>query len=243
MRLKLISCEVFKREIDTLARKTPHRIEAEFLPLRMHDRGGKAMSREIQARIDAADVLTYDAILLGYALCGNGVIGLRAANMSLVVPRAHDCIALLMGSRHDFQRYFETHSGVFYRSPGWIEHGAGDDSLHGSQIAFGLNSNLDVLLEKYGEENGRYIYEQMTSSLRHYTQLTYIRTGVEPDGEFEAQARVEASERKWSFETYMGNLRLFNGLLMGDWGHQDFLVVQPGQTIRASDGSLILEAQ
>ena len=36
-------------------------------------------------------------ILLGYGLCGNGLDGLSARHTRLVLPRAHDCIGLLMG--------------------------------------------------------------------------------------------------------------------------------------------------
>ena len=41
----------------------------------------------------------YDAILLGYGLCGNGLAGVTARHTRLVLPRAHDCIGILMGSR------------------------------------------------------------------------------------------------------------------------------------------------
>ena len=60
----------------------------------------------------------YDAILLGYALCGRGTEGLRAGKTQLVLPRLHDCIGLLMGSHQAYMAYFEGHPGVYYRSPG-----------------------------------------------------------------------------------------------------------------------------
>jgi hypothetical protein len=58
------------------------------------------MRPQLQERIDTADGNGYDAILLGYALCGRGTEGLRAGKTKLVLPRAHDCIGLLMGDRH-----------------------------------------------------------------------------------------------------------------------------------------------
>ena len=74
----------------------------------------------------------YDAILLGYALCGRGTEGLRAGKTQLVLPRAHDCIGLLMGSRQRYQAYFDTHPGVYFRSPGWVENqSSGSDSPAG----------------------------------------------------------------------------------------------------------------
>jgi hypothetical protein len=48
----------------------------------------------------------------------------------MVVPRAHDCIALLLGSREKYAVYFDAHPGTFYQSPGWVERaaGLGDDA-------------------------------------------------------------------------------------------------------------------
>ncbi|HZL04222.1 MAG TPA: DUF1638 domain-containing protein, partial [Coriobacteriia bacterium] len=38
-------------------------------------------------------------IILGYGLCSQGVVGLRAEGCRLVIPRVDDCIALFLGSR------------------------------------------------------------------------------------------------------------------------------------------------
>ena len=91
----------------------------------LHDFGAKAMRREIQARIDAADAGPCEAVALGYGLCGNGLAGVEARTKPLVLPRAHDCITLLMGSRQTFDYYFGEHTGVYYRSAGWVERGQG----------------------------------------------------------------------------------------------------------------------
>ena len=48
---------------------------------------------------------TYDAILLGFGLCSMGIVGLHSSKMPLVVPRAHDCITMLLGSRETYQKW------------------------------------------------------------------------------------------------------------------------------------------
>ena len=45
-----------------------------------------------------------------------------------------------------------------------------------------------------------------------YQQLTFIETGIEPDGRFEDQARAEAAERGWRFEKVARQLDLFRRL-------------------------------
>jgi hypothetical protein len=73
--------------------------------------------------------------------------------------------------------------------------------------------------------------------------LTYIETGLEPDGRFEEQARQEARERGWSFAKLAGSLRLFRALVAGDWNPEEFLVVEPGWRIVACYDDAILRAE
>ena len=120
MRFKAIFCQVFTREMESVISRSPHSIEVENVPMGLHDLGME-MRAHLQERIDKADERGYDAILLGYALCGRGTEGLRAGKTQLVLPRVHDCIGLLMGGPSAYETYFENHPGVYFRSPGWIE--------------------------------------------------------------------------------------------------------------------------
>jgi hypothetical protein len=230
VRLKLISCEVLYREMCAAAARSPHQVDIEFLPKGLHDLGGPAMRARLQEAADGVDATQYEAVLLGYALCGNGIAGLESRTLPLVIPRAHDCIALLMGSRERYRSYFENHPGVFFRSTGWLERGQDLD-----QAA--------LLIARYGEDNGRYLFEQFNGYQRNYRQLAYIATGLEPDGSFEQQAREEAARRGWQFEIIRGDLRLFERLVAGDWDDDDFLVVPPGWRVKPTYDCGIVEKE
>jgi hypothetical protein len=241
MRYKLIACEVLYRELcDALAR-SPHQIDVDFQPKGLHDLGGEAMSTRLQDTIDHVNSSTYDAILLGYALCGNGLRGLTARTIPLVAPRAHDCIALLMGSRHRYQQYFDANEGVFFRSTGWLERGK--ELLPLMRTKTGVDTTLDQLIARYGEENGRYLYEELNRYRSAYRQLTYIETGLEPNGSFEQQAQEEAARRGWSFAKIAGDLALIRQLVSGNWLPADFLIVEPGYRIAARYDEQIIEAE
>jgi hypothetical protein len=234
VRRKLIGCEVICRELCHSLARSPYVVDTEFLPKALHDAGGPAMRKRLQDLIDATDASRYEAVLLGYALCGNGTAGLQAGSIPLVIPRAHDCIALLMGSADAYSRYFESHPGVYYRSIGWLERG---EDLQ--PFTPGAAQTLEALIDKYGEDNGRYLFEQLTSYQATYTQLTYIRTGLEPDSRFEDQAQAEARRRGWSYESIDGGLGIFERLLSGDWNEREFLVVPPGKRVVCRyDGSI-----
>lgn len=245
MLLKAVICEVLTREIESLISGSPHKVDLEILTMGLHDLG-VSMRPHVQQRIDAADDLGYDAIVLGYALCGRGCDGLRAGKTRLVLPRAHDCIGLLMGSRDRFLKYFENHPGVYYRSPGWIEFQKPDQRLEqassSKQDIIGERRSLDELIAQYGEDNGRFLFEQFTSYRRNYSGLTYISTGVAQEESLVSQARAEADKEGWAFEEISGSLDLLRRLLNGEWDGDDFLVVPPGTAVRATLGDGIFEA-
>lgn len=245
MRLKAIICQVFSREMETVCSRSPHAVDVEALTMGLHDLGAR-MRPHLQERIDAADDGHYDATLLAYGLCGRGTEGLRAAKTPIVLPRAHDCIGMLMGSRERYQEYFENHAGVYYRSPGWIEFptpgGALEPAFAASSRVLGERRSLEQLIAQYGEDNGRYLFEQFTAYQRRYSGLTYISTGVEGDSAFRDQARVEARQHGWNFEVVDGSLALLQRLVDGQWDAADFLRVPPGKTIRATCNDSIVEA-
>lgn len=164
MRLKLICCEVLFREMCACIARARHLIDVEFLTKGLHDLGCLTMRTRIQERIDAVDPAKYDAILLGYALCGNGTAQITARQIPIVLLRAHDCISVLMGGVELYMRYINDHSGVYFRSPGWLERGANLDqlSLEQSRRQAGIGYTREELIEKYGEDNGNYLWEQFT---------------------------------------------------------------------------------
>lgn len=240
MRFRLIGCEVLERELKAEAAHAPHPVDLEILPKALHDLGGKRMRARIQERVDAVDSDCYAAILLGYARCGNGLAGIEARRIPVVIPRSHDCIAMLLGSRPVYDAIVEENAGTYFRSPGWVEHCPNTMQLSGAPS--GVANELDWLMEKYGEEPGRYLYEELYRYRRSYSRLVYIDTGVAPDERFEREARREAAKNDWQFEKLPGNRHWFHKLISGNWD-EDFLILQPGERSVGSHDSSILHVE
>ena len=157
MRLKIIACEIMFREICYCVSQSKNIIDIKFLRKGLHDFGQKEMSQALQQEIDQVAKNKYEAILLCYGLCSNGVAGLKTEIIPLIIPRAHDCITLLLGSKERYRQYFEAHPGTYFRSTGWIERNLLAEEDQGKDILsqLGLNRTLEEYVSKYGEENAQ----------------------------------------------------------------------------------------
>jgi hypothetical protein len=245
MRLKLISCEIFFRELCACAARSPHIIDFDFLPKGLHDIGCAEMRSRLQKAIDGVEEGRYDALLLGYGLCNNGIVGLQTRTIPMVVPRGHDCITLFMGSAARYMDYFQSHPGVYFKTTGWIERGEAEGEL--GQLALGkklgLQQSYEEMVAKYGEDNARYLWEELGKNLaRHYGQITFIEMGVEPDSRFERRSRDEALNRGWKYEKIAGDIGMIQRLVNGEWDPKEFLVVSPSHTVAPSYDEKVMKA-
>ncbi|MBN2296290.1 MAG: DUF1638 domain-containing protein [Pirellulales bacterium] len=245
MRLILIACEIFYREVSAVVARSINRVDVKFMPKGLHDIGQEKMQQELLKAIDEIDETQYDAVLLGYGLCNNGLVDLATRTIPLVVPRAHDCMTLFLGSKERYLEYFHENPGVYFKTTGWVERGDGvqqfvEDAI---QSESGLGQTYEQLVEKYGEDNAKFLYEQLSDMTRNYRQITYIEMGLEPDDRFEKTSRELARERGWDFDKISGDLCLFRELVDGPWAEERFLVLQPGERIAPSFDDLIIRAE
>lgn len=232
-RYKIIACAVFARECYYCAALSRNIIDVQLLEQGLHDIGEEKMSAALQNEISAVDKETYEAILLAYGLCNNGIRNLHA-EIPLVVPRAHDCITLLMGSKEAYLKYFHEHPGCFFCSVGWAERA--HDNLSNPESTtrqMGMGTYEDYV-EQYGEDNAKYLMETLGDHLRNYSRLSYIDTGLPLGKGYQQDAEALAREKAWEYLEVQGNTHLIMNLMNGSWDEADFLVVEPGKTIQAS---------
>lgn len=253
--LKVLACEIAQREIGFAAAPSPHLLDLEFLPVGHHDEP-RSGQRDLQARIDAAPAGRYDAILIGYGVCSAMIAGLTSRQTPLVIPRAHDCIALFLGSKERYERLFKACPGTYYFTAGWLEfpqrktlrtgglnafREAADD-VGNQTLPFGLENSLAELTAKYGEENARYLLEVTQSWADHYERGALISFDcTAPLGLRDKVERV-CQKRGWRFEEMAGDLDLLRRWLAGSWDAREFLIVPPGQSVRLSYTDHIIES-
>jgi len=241
MKLHIIACEIFTRELSAAIARSPNRASVKFLPFKLHQQGGKAMALELQKAIDSVTDAC-DAIALAFCLCNNGLLGLKAGKAPLVAFRSHDCVACLLGSREAFQKEHDAVPGSYWLSVGWLELG-GDAS---DQLA-SLPSEpapddprwLD-LVAKYGDDNAAFLWEEQRKMLANYERLVYIDTGVGPQAKLREDARQRAQTLGLRFDERAGGLNWISSLVDGPWDEARFVVAQPGQHFAPRyDGSIV----
>ena len=229
MRLKVIACEVLFREICLCAAQTRNIISTEFLERGLHD-NPDALRSEVQRKIDETDESEYEGILLGYALCSNGVMGVQARGIPLVIPKAHDCVTLFLGSKESYSKHFNDTPGTYYYTSGWLER-AGSKIERKVQDGRGMYAKYEDYVEKYGEDNARYLMDFEKSWIENYSCAAYIDIEFARFLGYKEQAQKVAEERGWKYEELPGDIRLIRKLIDGEWDEDEFLVVQPGEQI------------
>ncbi|GAB1483064.1 DUF1638 domain-containing protein [Treponema sp.] len=206
-------------------------IDPDFLELAAHE-NSDGLRELVQATIDKIDSKDYEAILLGYGLCGNGLAGIRARSKPLVLPRAHDCCTILLGSSSRFLEEFGEDLSAPWSSCGYVEREAEymRSSEYGKESGFGLE--YKELAEKYGEENAAYLWEALhpetDEGLRRFIDLDSSKNLNRAD-----LVRRDAEAAGKEFKIIKGNDRILRSLVYGHWDDSDFLLVKPGEEIKA----------
>ncbi len=235
--LKVLACEIMVREVGYVVAHSRNVLDVEFLPLGYHENPRESKQR-LQERIDAVPPNRYDAILLGYGLCNLLLSGIAARHTPLVIPRAHDCITLFLGSKERYKEEFERCPGTYYYTAGWLEYQRRTRRA-AKQIA-GLS--YEELVARYGEDNAEFLWEFFSQWERHYERGVWIEFPFTAHLPLREQVCQICQERGWRFEVLPGDLTLLQKWVDGDWDEENFLVVKPGEMVRASYDDAILTA-
>ena len=249
-KFKFIGCEIVYREACLLAARSPFQVDVEFLRKGLHDLETHEMAAKVQATIDAVDPASgYEAILLGYARCNDGLVGITARSIPLVIPRAHDCITFFFGSRSAYKGYFDANPGTYYMTTGWSERNAYGDGKYaqpaygktGVMGKLGLAESYEEMVRKYGKENADFIASTLGDWTKNYSKMLYLQMGTCDEQPHIDAAKQRAAEQAWEFELREGSWSLLEKLFAGKWD-DDFVIVPPGKKIVARNDEAVLES-
>ncbi len=231
LRIRAIACDILLRPMYLAAATSPNIVDVVDLSAALHV-APLTLRERIQEQVDAVPA-GYDAVVLGYGLCGGGTAGIRARDVPVVLSRAHDCITIFLGGRERFAREFQATPGTYWYVADQIDRGNALKGwlLGGAARAEDAQATHEEYVRRFGEQNAAYLMETMGAWAERYERGAFLDVGV-PSPTAEARARSEADERGWRFEKVLADLRLVRGLVDGDWDDDRYQVLLPGQELR-----------
>jgi len=192
------------------------------------------LRKELQQAIDEVDG-KYPYILIGYGLCSNGIVGIKAQKSTLVIMRGHDCITFFLGSKEHYREYFDKHPGTYWYTPGWIDTGTQPGKDRYEKI-------LQEYIDKYGEENAEFLMEMEQNWFKEYNNAAYIDQCFLDSTKYKEYTKECAEWLGWNYDEIKGSTLLIEDFLNGNWDDERFLVVKPGEIVDASNDNNIIKA-
>ncbi len=237
MKLAVISCAVFTRLLSRAVADCPNACRVFFLEQGLHNTPAR-LRGEIQSRVDEIDLYNrsvlkpqrFDTAVLAYGLCSNGVCGVRAGEIPLVIPRTDACIGIFLGSQKRYLDFFDDPGGVYWFNSAWYE-----------QAALPSKDRLELLCEQYAGQHGQdgadWLVRTELDSLRRYRNAIFIREPSDPPA-YPEKARQAAEDFGWNYQETQGDASMLSRLLDGEWSDREFLTVPPGETVCPSYDAL-----
>jgi hypothetical protein len=208
---RVIACEVMKEELLSIKREGS--VDFDFVPQGLHSHPEK-LNAELQRMLDSTE--GYDRVILAFGLCGGGARNLRVGNFILTVPRIHDCITLLLGSRQTYDRVRKEEPGTLYLSAGWVKGEAP------------IVSEMDRTIQRYGRDRATKLLKRLYDA---YKRVLFISTDI-PEIEIPLErSRQAAAVLDLHHQEISGDPGYLRHLLDGPWDEGDFINVPPFGTV------------
>lgn len=212
METAILACSTIRSELEKAARETgcPHRFVWVESGLHLAPDSLRLRLQEELDRMTGAG-----RVLLAFGFCGNAVTGLKSGNYQLVIPRADDCITLLLGSKENRQQC-SRQGGIYFLTKGWLE---GEINIW---------KEYQTVLARFGPERTERIYQRM---LAHYKFLGLIDTGAYDLPGLIPHANEISAALKLELLILEGTDRYLRRLLRGPWDEDHFVMVPPFTTV------------
>jgi hypothetical protein len=218
----VIACRVLQELLDEML---PQDMPREYMDILLHNTPQK-LAGALQEKIDA--IPEPSDIVIGYGLCGNGVVGVRARKHTLIIPRTHDCVAIFLGSHQRYVQRFFANPNTYYLTRGWLE--ANDEPL----------TDYTDYVRDYGQEDADYIIDMKYRHYRHLCMVGFSQQELDDCREMSMKVAKFCQER-WgmAYEEIFGSKDLLEDLVRmasNPTRHNaEFVIVPEGGEIACED--------
>jgi hypothetical protein len=214
----VVACGSIKPELEKMAGEAVEKVHLHFLPQNLH-RAPHKMKEMIQKAIDEKSSVS-ERIVLGYGLCSNGIVGVKAPQQGLYVPKVHDCIAFYLGSREKYNKIFRQHPGTYHLTKSWIDN---------EKDPLGLMEN--EYTRRVGEEMAK---EAIETEIKNYEYISFINNELANSDKYRQRAKKNAEVFHKKYIEYKGTDSFFKKILFGPYD-KDFIYIEPNKTIKQKE--------
>lgn len=213
----IICCRTLEKELEKALSETSCTYSCIWINSGLHNVPEK-LTKELQKKLDELDD-SVKRVILAFGYCGNSVKGLKTGNFELILPRAEDCITLILGSTDKRQQIMKE-SASYFLTKGWMD---GERNIWTEYV---------YACDKYGEPKAKEIFKSM---LVHYKRLVIIDTGAYHIPSILSETQNIADTLGLKHEIISGTDTFLKQLLTGPWPKERFLIVPPNGQIKGSD--------
>lgn len=208
MKTTMIVCETLKDEFLFLYREMGLKADVKWIESGLHNYTQKLHDR-LQQAID--EITECGRVILVFGRCGDSISNLKNGNFEMIVPKAEDCISLLMGSDERRRDYSREHA-AYYLTDGWIR---GERNIWMEYL---------YSVEKYGEATAKNIAKMMYCN---YRTLALLDTGINPISQLMEKTREIEETLELERKVVPAELTYIRELLTGPWDTTRYEIVPP----------------
>lgn len=191
LKIAIIACDIFQKELDMLVNNDPHVVHKEYLEFALHDHPEELKARIIE-KVNAL-IGKVDAIFLGYAVCQS----LKGIVNEIPIPSAmldaDDCISVFL-TPSEYAKEKEKCPGTWFNSPKWAELG-----IEGA--------NKEMHLDCLKDQGFEPIYF-LKLMFEGYERCLFIDTGVPDRERWELLSKQFADQLELRHECCSCDLRM-----------------------------------
>lgn len=210
MKAIILTCRTIESEIAYLLNEGNLDIPVISMDPGLHETPDN-LRNTVQEMIDRIDNVEF--ILLGYGICGNGLIGLTSKNASIVLPQFSDCIAMFLGSDERYRANLGGEMGAFFLTGGWLKHFNPRQKFY------------EDLIPKLGDEKAQKLARRM---LANYKRFALVETEAEDTDVVFKEMCEQVDVFQLKTHRIQGTLDVLRRLVRGEWDEK-FQIVPPGQ--------------
>lgn len=216
----VLCCNTLENELNLVLEESGRGYPVVWLEAGLHNQPERLRAHidEVLKSLDSGAGAPGRALMaLGY--CGGAVSRLGPFDFEMIMPRADDCLSILMGSMESRHKASGL-SATYFLTEGWLR--------HTENLITSFSHDQDV----FGRERAERIYKIM---LKHYRRFGFVDTGS-----YNLQAAMEHTRPLADLigiknERLPGSLSWLRKLITGPWDKKDFIVIPAGKTLSSDD--------